>query len=1507
MAKVVKNDDSHKAIKQNILNSILEFGKSNLQKSSLNFLKNLNYTNELNALSSPTYQGLLQDYPGLQLDEEKAFVKDWKEIQVLYSYSPEESGGLFASGKKGLKVADAFLFIAIELKKKEYTRTQLISITRAINRPFQVPVIVIFRYDDKLTLSVIDRRQSKSKNPVKAVEHVLEKVSLVYDVNVTHPHRAHTEILSSLHRDLLAEQGKITHFVDLYTAWRRALDTKELNQKFYKDISNWFYWASEEVKLPIIPLYLRNSDKKKAEQEKINATQFLIRLLCRTIFAWFVKEKEGLIDPTLLELYDETDQIRILVNSESVKKFWEENSYYRGILQNIFFCSLNEKMNHPKGRGKKNYIAKNFIPDNFDYSLFDSIPYMNGGLFDRLEEDNYDESIDDKKIKIPNKLFYARKEDGYVFGSGNKEIPLEGLNRILSNYKFTVSENTSLEEEVALDPELLGLVFENLLGELGLDEGTATNKRKEFGSFYTHRKIISNMVNDSLRLYLHTKLKAREFSKEDLDLLNPLLYKNQFPEDKEELAHTIVEELERIKILDPACGSGAFPMGALLRIVELLKKVDSSNEVWIRLQVEKADAGLRKSLEKTLRAEPQDYVRKLGLIKNAIYGVDIQPIAVLITKLRFFITLLVDQGIDKNSPETNYGIEPLPNLDTKLLCGNTLKELRTQNLFDAGIFDRYKKNRIEYFHEPEEKRRNQLLKSLAEDLDSLYPKFGAELTGIEYKSEKDRKTANILHIQDWIRHSSLPAPFFSFALFFPEIATGGFDIVMGNPPYGGTKIEDAVQSDLGLGSKDPYGAFISRFLGNGIRSTPLVKDGILSFIVSDTFMTIKSHKPLREQILNHRIHKMIRVHPDTFKATVNTAIILIQKEEVADADKIKILSARIPKDQTVLMADLTNISIHEEHDRFLDILYRTQGDNDKPQISTESCAVYTYPQTLIATNSNYPFFVASPKLFALMNDVTNQEIIEGKNLPRIRYRCTINDKEIILYKLGDEYEGMGAGKKWKNAGLFKIVSGIKTGSNEKYLRILDDKAQKNLELVDLERVLSKKEIENLTEKEKSEGINDKKSFIPFEMGMPSDSDSGFLPCYYQEESKIVIDWSKKSVKSMREEGHSDLANAEFRFMKLDNQISFSATGIYAPTFRSSNAPIFLNKSSRLVFNDNFSQAKLLGILNSKIIKFFIKNFLNHGVDTEVDDLKKILFSLPDEEKISSLVSSIIEKQKQNPRYDYASNEQIEIDRLVYEAYGLNREDIAEVESWYARRYPKLVAAQREKRKDPNRIFTNLYCDESCHLLKDKQDFMVLGSISVPEEKAREVSLQIRDIKRKHKLSDYFEIKWTKVSPAKLDFYKEIVDLFLSEKDLHVKSLVSKKNLSSPQDDWYYNEYFELLKDSFDPSQRYNVFVDKKDTRGKERVDKLRSRLSDLSFDYTKSMIRKIQLIESRESSILQILDLLIGAVSHKLRYPNDKTGKSELISYIEGKTNYPLDKESSLSSDKFVIQRRTGV
>ncbi len=232
------------------------------------------------------------------------------------------------------------------------------------------------------------------------------------------------------------------------------------------------------------------------------------------------------------------------------------------------------------------------------------------------------------------------------------------LVHILDRYKFTIAENTPLEEVVALDPEVLGRIFENLLATAHPEAGITT--RKQTGSFYTPREIVDFMVEESLIAYFKNAL--GENSDIDTRLRHLFAYRDRPHRFTDWETARLIQKIDSLKILDPGCGSGAFPMGILHTLVFLLGKLDPRNTQWRQLQ----SANIQKSeREEVFERNAPDYSRKFYLIKNCIYGVDIQPMAIEIAKFRLFLSLIAELGENREMPA-------LPELKTHFFCADTL-------------------------------------------------------------------------------------------------------------------------------------------------------------------------------------------------------------------------------------------------------------------------------------------------------------------------------------------------------------------------------------------------------------------------------------------------------------------------------------------------------------------------------------------------------------------------------------------------------------------------------------------------------------------------------------------------------------------------------------------------------------------------------------------------------------------------------------------------------------------
>ncbi|MEA3226346.1 MAG: hypothetical protein U9Q07_10385 [Planctomycetota bacterium] len=590
-------------MKQQIKTALQAFSGSDLRAASIRLLNTLGYQSEKALDLDNTPDAFIAEFDkrDREFRKDKALFERWKSVEFLFQITDDEvrnagaQSTLFDSGYDHGNY-QSYLFFALDLEKDHYTRTQFADITREINLLFDMPAMLLIRHNGALTFSVIDRRLHKKDQS----RDVLEKVKLIKDIRYQDPHRAHIEILHDLALPTLMAKHECHDFKQLHEAWRTTLDTNELNKKFYRELADWYFWALEHVGFP-------------ADVEKDTATRnatSVIRLLTRLIFCWFLKEK-GLIPA---DLFSERKLAGIL---KSLKD--DDCTFYRAILQNLFFGTLNQRMNTggrenrrfandgPFLERKNEYGVKNLyryqklfaIAEEEAVKLFSDIPFLNGGLFDCLDKEDDSGKViyvdgftrnTRKQPKVPNFLFFSRYRtldlsDSYGDKKKKKE-KVRGLINLLDSYKFTITENTPIEEEIALDPELLGKVFENLLASYNPETGTTA--RKQTGSFYTPREIVNYMVDESLIAYLAGKLDPADPSDQTNSHLRHLFaYTEELLPFSDAEVDALIAAIDNCKILDPACGSGAFPMGILHKLVFILGKLDPQNERWKQKQLDK--------------------------------------------------------------------------------------------------------------------------------------------------------------------------------------------------------------------------------------------------------------------------------------------------------------------------------------------------------------------------------------------------------------------------------------------------------------------------------------------------------------------------------------------------------------------------------------------------------------------------------------------------------------------------------------------------------------------------------------------------------------------------------------------------------------------------------------------------------------------------------------------------------------------------------------------------------
>jgi hypothetical protein len=218
---------------------------------------------------------------------------------------------------------------------------------------------------------------------------------------------------------------------------------------------------------------------------------------------------------------------------------------------------------------------------------------------------------------------------------------------------------------------------------------------------------------------------------------------------------------------------------------------------------------------------------------------------------------------------------------------------------------------------------------------------------------------------------------------------------------------------------------------------------------------------------------------------------------------------------------------------------------------------------------------------------------------------------------------------------------------------------------------------------------------------------------------------------------------------------------------------------------------------------------------------------------------------------------------------------------------------------------NIYCDESCHLEHDHQRVMVLGAVACPVEKTREIAARIRELKVQHHLPAEFEIKWSKVSNGRLDFYLSVLDYFFDDDDLSFRALVvpdksvlDHERFGQTHDDFYYKMYFDMLKVLLDPACRYNVYLDIKDTRSNAKTQHLHEVLANNAYDFQRQIVQRIDLVRSEHVQQVQLADLLIGGLSYLHRGLSSNRAKSGLVARMQERSRYSLRKSTLLRERK---------
>ncbi|BBE30107.1 hypothetical protein OSSY52_02480 [Tepiditoga spiralis] len=999
---------------------------------------------------------------------------------------------------------------------------------------------------------------------------------------------------------------------------------------------------------------------KHTEKVEEFSEEFSKKLMGQLAFLYFLQKKGWLGVKAIHEKLNKEQFEDILKNKTPSEKELLNNLYKRinkneyksqkEVIENlddneldiIMNCFKNTPFEGKWGDGEKNFVRKlfehhkrfttnkNFFNDYLEYLFYEAlntyrgenqyykkfnckIPFLNGGLFEPYE--GYDWKT--TNFHIPDTIFSNEKE--------------EGILDIFDRYNFTIAENEPYETEIAVDPEMLGKVFENLLD---------VKDRKFKGAFYTPREIVYYMCKESLINYLDNEieeverekfeelLQIGEFVKEYDTHIFEMEYKNGKKVKDEEWGihisifkniHKIDKALKNVKIADPAIGSGAFPLGMLIEIVKVrnvlteyfiiheyfrLKKDNKLDEFW--------------NIKDKLLIERSLYNLKIETIKNSLFGVDIEPSAVEIAKLRLWLSIVVDSE--------NNNINPLPNLDFNLMVGNSLlDEFEGINLFDEKLLNKeYKKkdkiiNPKLFYTDFEEKQRD-----ILSNIKALHKNFFIEKNSLKKKQIKEslnsleweliKFTLSESGNKDKIKEleklqKEKRKPYFLWKLEFAEVfkEKGGFDIVIGNPPYIGErknkKIFIPVQNS-NFGKKYYIGKMDFWYFFTSLGLNILKNKGTLNFIAPNNWLTTFGGKKMRNHIMKDGIIKQFINFGDYMvfeNAAQQTMIFLIEKD---NKSKEYIVDYREVLDKNIEKNELN--------------LFLGKNKNKK----------FKYYSSKISKNN--------------FKKDDNIKLLDNKTYIIIN---KIKKNKNIYLKKNEIAQGIVVPQDFLNKKNANILN-LKKGSG---IFVLTNNELKNLNL-------SENEINTLIR--------------------PYYTTNEIKKYYTNNKNKFWIIYTKPNInnkinKFPNIKKHLDLFlsintsdNKPYGLHRSRNENFFKGEKIISlrkcskPTFSFNNFDCYISQSFFSIKTIRINLKYLTGILNSKLIEFWLRNMGKMQGNTYQID-KEPLMNIPIKVKNSNqkifikIVNQIIELKKQKKDTTELENK---IDEMVYDLYELTEEE-----------------------------------------------------------------------------------------------------------------------------------------------------------------------------------------------------------------------------------------------------------
>lgn len=961
----------------------------------------------------------------------------------------------------------------------------------------------------------------------------------------------------------------------------RVEDIKQLQERFSVEVVNKQFYAS------IADLFTKLVGGERGATKhpgllKINSVisqnvehqEFAVRLIGRIIFSWFLKEKKSVAGVPIVP--NELLSLDAVANNAD---------YYHSILEPLFFELLNKRVEHRH--------------ESLREAPFSTVPYLNGGLFSPQRSD-----------------FYNQNSFNGAGTPGLTHIPdswFTELFTVLEQYNFTVDENTSYDVDLSIDPEMLGRIFENLLAEINPETGESA--RKSTGSFYTPREIVDYMVDSSLLEFLKNKTGTSE------EKLKALISWGQTDDEEHPLTddekQKVVTALADLTILDPASGSGAFPIGILQKVVYILQQADPRAEIWLKNQLKNiASPELKRDIQEKYESENYDWLRKYGVIRETIFGIDIQTIATEISKLRCFLTLIIEEEVNDDKP--NRGVHALPNLDFKFVTANSLVSLpdsnaatksKGLNLFeDVSHIEQLKNIRNQYFGANADERARLQVEFKNLQMDMLRSRIATSgATSDLYNT-----------LSDWDPFSHKATDWFDAEWMF---GVEGFDIVIANPPYVGEKGNKTTFDRLkptNLGKRFYKGKMDLFYFFFHLGLDALKDGGVLTFITTNYYPTADGAIKLRKDFYERtNIVRLINFGEitvfDSARGQHNLITILqrsvapsvdYETEEIVASNKGSVSSGAL---NNVLSGDSELVSVSKVTKQGV---YDSVGSNFYIRFATGSAAGDGVIEKMIQAGKPLSRYAD-----------TREGLHTGID--------TISEKDSVKfseygYKKGENVFVIQKGKyrfphlrPWfKSSDIGHYTANELNESEVLYLNSRDEPTIEELSYLQKYKPL----LENRSE---------------FKAGT----------------KKIWYELKRPRVRSMFEQ--EKIVNP---YRSKDNFFALVRT----PWFASADVFYTVSKSPQL------SNSALCAILNSKLIRYWLMNRgkrkggMMELKSTPIGEIPLVIPTADIEAKLGSLVNEITSLRAGNPNEDISVQE-VEINKIVYQLYNLTPEEIAIIE------------------------------------------------------------------------------------------------------------------------------------------------------------------------------------------------------------------------------------------------------